>query len=391
MYRNWLSSLPLSMELFADTLPNKTAIEPLDVLQRNGIVALAERVIQLERKHNITALRGQLTKRPRWILTSFVKVIATIHPTILGSIIRGNVLSRYLRKGDTVHNDLLLTQMRGDTVPAIYANIFVDAAGVPPVAIHWLQWALDCEQYIKRGFEGDHMERWAESIDTVWYPLPYEHVVHDRRYCDTWQPADNNPDQRDWKYCRKRREKIWAFKNMVVKRAGAACENGRALQPMQSPLFNIGYYKTPLQRLKEHERHRGSNYIMNLTEALFMNRYNNSFRIHQLMLQTFWEAAQPWFGETAISQLIQGYVFNGTGFSHCQAGCSNISMFRSGSGEDEFWAQRSIGQKQNILDAIEKETEEESRRRDQAVIKAANNVEDMMVLRRFEESLDLGL
>ena len=388
MFRTWLSALPLDIELFSGILRNRTTASLLQTFKNEGITALAEKIIVMERESSKTALRDQLTHMPKWIRLTLVGILATINPPTLESIIRGDVLNRNLRKDDPVNVDLLAIQGRGDRAPAIYANIFADAAGVPPLAIHWLQWASDCEEYIKQRAAGDRMEEWAEAIDTVWYPLPYKHVVSDRRYCDTWKRTDNDSSRVEQKPSLKRREKIWDFKNKVLQRAQAACSDGRGLQPLQGPLCNIGYSKTPMQRLKTHERHTGSNYIMNLTEALFMNRYNNNFRIHQLLLFTCWDAAQPWLGEIALSQLMQCYVFDGTGFSHCQAGCSNNSMFRSGSSEDELWARRQC----DVLGRLDRALKAELEIRDQARIEAANKQDpNLVVLGKFIDSLDLGL
>lgn len=116
-----------------------------------------------------------------------------------------------------------------------------------------------------------------------------------------------------------------------------------------------------------------------------MSRYGKAFRIQQLIVNTCWEKNQPWFGEIKMIQAMQGYVKNGTGFSHLPAGMSNICMFRSGSLEDAYWATRDIAREQNIINVLQNESRDQEQRCRQAQEDAA--IQASSTLQRMERRI----
>lgn len=153
-------------------------------------------------------------------------------------------------------------------------------------------------------------------------------------------------------------------------------KRGRALHPMESPLCKIGYSIHPFKRLECRAKHHNSNQLMNATEAMFMRRYGNTFLIHQLLLFTCWEKIQPWFWEIVMTHAMQGYADKGTGFRHCPAGQSNIiSMYRTGSHEDAFWARREVTKQRNIINSVRMKKDAERKRLREREIKTARKLD----------------
>ena len=97
--------------------------------------------------------------------------------------------------------------------------------------------------------------------------------------------------------------------------------------PLVAPVTETGYSNNPIRRLKDHRQHRRSNYIMNLTEAMFAHLYPGMFRIQQLIVYPCFTSDQCWQGEIFTTLLSQGYTENAGGFSHYPAGNSNGSAY----------------------------------------------------------------
>lgn len=386
-YHNWFKDIPLHEELFADKPANNSSADLLNSLKNGGIAGLAEKLMKLEYRTAKTPIRKLLENQRTWVHGNLIKLLATIDLAVLESMLKGTVLNRSRRLGDPVQKSLSMAQVRGDRTPAIYGNFFADEAGIPPLAIHWYQWAMDCRQYANQRPRNDPLEDWAEAVDKIWHPPSY-HTRGDRRYCDIWT-KDSITGRRSWKCSSKRRDRVREFSNTVGNRAKRMVAKGHALRPMQNPICNIGYSINPVRRLGNHAKHTNSNHLMNLTEALFMYRYGKAFRIQQLILYTCWEESQPWFGEIALTHALQGYAMNGTGFSHCAAGQSNISMYRNASFEDTYRVRRYIARERNIVKALEKEANEQEQRKKRAKRQAAiRGSETLAKLDSFSKLLD---
>ncbi len=65
--------------------------------------------------------------------------------------------------------------------------------------------------------------------------------------------------------------------------------------------------------------------MMNLTEAVFSVEYPGSFRLQQKIVFACYRPIQTWLSEIVVTQLAQGYVEGGAGFSHEPAGRCNTS------------------------------------------------------------------
>lgn len=99
--------------------------------------------------------------------------------------------------------------------------------------------------------------------------------------------------------------------------------------PLDAPVVEIGFSIDPQKRLREHRRHRNSNYSMNLTQVSFQYMFLDVFHLDQHIIYQCYRPPQTWFGEIVLTQLAQGYTDGAGGFSHYPAGFSNGSAYRS--------------------------------------------------------------
>lgn len=74
----------------------------------------------------------------------------------------------------------------------MYGNMFADGSGMPPLAIRWYQFAVDCRQYAMVRARNDPVEEWVEDIDAIWYHLQ-RRSCGERRYCDSRSKANGTP------------------------------------------------------------------------------------------------------------------------------------------------------------------------------------------------------
>ena len=98
-------------------------------------------------------------------------------------------------------------------------------------------------------------------------------------------------------------------------------------EPLEYPLCEVGYSVRCPVRLKQHARHNSSNYIMNLTEAIFgahRAEFGETFCIcqHVISLIWDWDESQPEIAEVGFSKLAESFTDNAEGFSHYAAGLS---------------------------------------------------------------------
>ena len=93
--------------------------------------------------------------------------------------------------------------------------------------------------------------------------------------------------------------------------------------PLSVPVVEIGISNDPEKRLRQHRHHENSNYLMNLAEAVFDVEYPGCFHLKQYVIYACFRPIQTWLSEIALTQLAQGYVEGGGGFSHEIAGRSN--------------------------------------------------------------------
>ena len=98
---------------------------------------------------------------------------------------------------------------------------------------------------------------------------------------------------------------------------------------MPHPLCEFGYTIDAKHRKDEHQRHRSSNWLMNLTEAICMRRFGrNRYRMKFYVIYCVPLPTLSALAEAFITVIGQRYTANGGGFSFQPAGESTHSETR---------------------------------------------------------------
>lgn len=116
-----------------------------------------------------------------------------------------------------------------------------------------------------------------------------------------------------------RAEAITAFVDNVKARL-ENCGDEDRLQPF----FTVGYTNDPANRAKQHKAHSGSNYIINLYEAVCMH-LNLDQRLQNHVICLCWRAGHAEVAEIVAEELGCCQVATGAGFRYHPSGGSNIS------------------------------------------------------------------
>jgi len=212
-------------------------------------------------------------------------------------------------------------------------TLCADGSGMGPAPFHMLQLTSDAQKYIGQCTNDDETDQWSREIDRIWYPQSRASKPQERRYADSKRHIAGRKGYTLQRY-QTRRDRITIWIDNRLQAAKLAIEDGEGLFPSTSPQVNIGYSIKAIRRLRQHKSHSNSNYLMNLVESLVYHRYGPKIEIRQLILASCWDPAHPWFGEIAVTDLVQGYTGSGHGFSFCAAGLSNCSMHQSISNQD---------------------------------------------------------
>ncbi|KAK0099236.1 hypothetical protein ONS95_006393 [Cadophora gregata] len=95
-------------------------------------------------------------------------------------------------------------------------------------------------------------------------------------------------------------------------------------EPLERPLCEVGFAKTPHERLAQHAAHTSSNYLMNLAEAICMtHNHLSQYRIKQYVVHHLAHHTHAMYDEILASRFALVYTSQGGGFSHYPAGISH--------------------------------------------------------------------
>ena len=95
--------------------------------------------------------------------------------------------------------------------------------------------------------------------------------------------------------------------------------------PLDAPLVEIAYARSPEDQLQQHKNHHSANYIINLTEAICKVLYGGKFSMMQFVIFHMFAPSQAAAAEVLFTRLAKGYIEDEGGFSHALAGRSNAS------------------------------------------------------------------
>lgn len=77
------------------------------------------------------------------------------------------------------------------------------------------------------------------------------------------------------------------------------------------PFREVGYTNNATRRLREHQAHRNSNFLMNLIQAVCEVEFNSKFRLDQYIVARLCKAEQAQVGEAILTRLADGYISSG--------------------------------------------------------------------------------
>ena len=312
---------------------NETATRYLEALEKFGKEGLTISIIEQEGRGKCTQLRTMVQSSPdamRQVRRQIASMLYSMDTSLLKAMIQGQ-LPRLAEIGSgPVYEALQELNGRDYIQPGTYMNCICDFVGLSPTPY---QWQRVCEQMLKYVQYGNEHNVLAQQIDHQIHPKPEwpKELAHKglRRYTE-WrsymEKGTYTPDvvHRWW---------VRYFVDQLQKRM----EGHSIHAPLNVPVVEIGFSNDPRKRLRQHRHHESSNYLMNLAEAVFTREYPGCFQLQQRIVFACYRPIQTWLSEIIVTQLAQGYVEGGAGFSHEPAGSSNTSSNSKVPGE--IWAQ----------------------------------------------------
>ncbi|KAL8724963.1 MAG: hypothetical protein Q9166_007656 [cf. Caloplaca sp. 2 TL-2023] len=340
---------------------NEEATMYLGLLRDRHIEGLTEFIVRREVEINQSAMRKiPNAEAYRGILAMMV----SIDPDLLNAMIEGQIARKAEIIGTSISNRLTSMMNDQNPPPSIYQNAICDEEGNSPTPFQWFKILELMHLYIDGSKRGDE------------FAMAVDQIVH---RSDAW-PVTNDPFARRLhrytdEHCdvpsSQRRRVIRNFTTQLADRLNAEVDRARLHVPLAAPVLEIGFSNGVRKRLRQHRKHRNSNYIMNLAEALFKHQYPKMFCLKQHIIYNCWSADQPWPSEILLTRLGQGYVANGGGFSHYPAGHSNGRSWERRSMNDwvrfegrmakeiGFWARLEAVRQRAISQAEDREKQEE--------------------------------
>ena len=335
-HETWLFKLPEIVLVRKSR--NSIADAYLDALAK-GKSYLATEIIDKDRTgQHQTPMRTYTTgswAKKHFVLGELLCILASVDTVLLEALIDGSLAQKAEMPGHNVFKSMFRTSSVNLQPPSIYLNCICDRKGISPTPFHW---QVICEKMLEyvasNSRSGDDLAYHVDQIiapDVKWPRTLARQGL--RRYTE-WRTyvendGDTYPDST-------RRKMVKYFVSQMMARIKPQIDDGKGCVPLAAPVVNVGFSKNPTQRLKEHRNHQHSNYLMNLSEALFEYVYPGAFRLQQHVIFTCFSPAHPWFGEIIFTQLAQGYTEEAGGFSHHPAGRSNGSAYASTSRSE--WA-----------------------------------------------------
>ncbi|KAI6915016.1 hypothetical protein KC318_g263 [Hortaea werneckii] len=302
--------------------------------REKGLYALVSRVLRAETDAYST-WNGVPTSL---IEQSGYSIAATTHPKILSACIRGN-WTRNKKTDKTLASVLRMLKQRALSMkhPFIYLNEVADANGHSP-SPRELKQAIE----VARAYYNGSDLAMAKRIDS--FTKPFRTPAQDR-----------DPNFR--KYIMSSRRPAVSAKRLTTGRAFckhledrlAACQSQD--EPLDVALVEVGYTHDADVRLKNHQRHTSSNYIMNLFDAILNLLFPQKYLLHQYVIYSCCAAAEVALAESFFSRCADCYIGRGGGFSFYAAGISVRSayIYDTQHWEDAVqWARKYMG-----VDAID--------------------------------------
>ena len=326
----WLHDIP-RLEIVSPSR-NPAADENLEALAKGKFHLLRQIIHEDERSQHVTALRSgpDDVKRRYFIQCELTALLAFADTEIMAALIDGS----YAFKAEIPDHPIFETLSSYNELeperPSIYANCIVDRMGLSPTPFQWSVVCKNMLEYVDpRCARGNNL---AVDVDQLIGASPAWPVEVSRsglrRYTEWPYYVQQDGATRLHQV---RRTVIKKFALAMQERLAPLLEqkpDGRMDHvPLAAPPLNIGYSKEPTKQLLRHRKHRQSNYLMNLPQAIFEHVYPGAFRLQQNIIFPCFMQSQTWIGEIVFSQIAQAYTDDAGGFSHETAGRSNWQAY----------------------------------------------------------------
>ena len=319
-----------------ERFPNPTELrqtrqELIDILDGPcPTTRLASKILEREISADFTCM-GKICQNPEnseLVLAETTNLFASMDHSVLKSCINGRICrDAKINKHKTA--SVLYNNTLHKEKPVIYLNGIADKVGVPPTPSQLQQVIRLGRQYVS---EDDSFNELAWKIDSLFYkPKGWIRAYADsglRRYTEFGNFTRDQlvrPPLKDLK----RRAILLKYFDALENRVLSDINSGRGHIPMSEGLVEVGYTMDAKTRLEAHYKHRNSNYVMNITQAILEHLYPTLFILHQHILYVCWKPIQAWLGEMMLTSLCDGYITNGIGMSHFPAGYSNSTATKN--------------------------------------------------------------
>lgn len=260
----------------------------------------------------------------------FLDIYIHTHPLLLSSLVWRN-LAKDKEAEPTIKKELRRIRDLVDSgFPGIYYQQLVNAKGDSPTPEQFLEVAQVAKDYaqVTSALDQKVTGRINSCIDALyptsrnqWSAFPTSPPKDWRRYY--WQEKRDKTDKRPPACSEERARKSKDFVSALKDRI-RSMKVSLHKTPFAVPLCEVGWSVDPLTRLRSHERHSRSNYIMNLFEAICGVLYPGShYRMAQEVIYLVYRPEQAFAAEIFFKRACQGYIDRGSGFSHHGAGTNN--------------------------------------------------------------------
>lgn len=319
--------------VYVSQFRNETAVQYIEALQHGGKLGLALLMLDKAAEGPRTPLKDRIKDLgfKRWAFGEIVEMLASMDIDLLTAIIEGQVSRKAEIPFQEVYQALEKINQCQPIQPGTYMNSICDAMGISPTPRQWHEVCNLMLQYIQKDHEHDSM---AAELDQLVSPSTRWHKGLANRGLRRYTEWKSFLDNDDIYPCNPHREMIAYFVDQMKIRLKEDTRLRGSDTPLIAAVVEIGFGIDPKRRLRDHRRHRNSNYIMNLAQATFEYAFPGMFRLHQKVIYACWRQSHPWFSEILLTQIGQGYTEGAAGFSHYPAGRSNGTAYRKTSGEE---------------------------------------------------------
>lgn len=269
----------------------------------------------------------------------FMDILGSSNDYVIKSALSGNMSLDRIQNPE-LKNELDRLAVNEYRNPGIYLNELVSEAGVSPTPAELTMVIKRLRSYADQTAD----PKWVNQVDTFRFHKSQEESLGlFQRLVNTFTPSSPYWYLRDdkQKVVQKRVENLHFFCDELEKRLTFEDPS----KPLVTPLKEVGYAKDLPSRLKDHCIQKGSNFLMNLTEAILrveLELQNVAIRytIKQYVLYHCCHSEQCRVGEVLWTRICNGYLDNGGGFSHHIPGQNNASGRNIEDGDWEQWYAR---------------------------------------------------